>query len=274
MADGRLVTTGFRRIYRRHVAELLGPILASLGMLIAGLLIPLIVSFLGIVITNYTVSWLILFAGIYFGGVVSYFFLEWLLWYLDFWVLTDRRLIDVQLTALFRRRVAELPLIQVQDIAVDQSGFLQNVLGYGNVKVQTAAKEGFFIIRAVSRPQEVRSKILELAAQHQETSQKEEEGDIPTSLLQQREAVPEALTRIALSSVDMSLLPKFSPSQARNFRIIPLRCEEGKLIVASASEKSPDDLQKLALICGMPVEIIPVSKEELDQALDRYYPLT
>jgi len=273
MIKEELIAKDFRRIYHRHIAELLGPFLASFGMLIAGLLVPVIISFLRLTLSSYSIGWLWLFGGLYLVGVTSYFFLEWLLWYLDFWILTDRRLIDIQLTALFRRRVAELPLVQVQDIAVDQSGFLQNVLGYGNVRVQSAAKEGFFVIRAVSHPQEVRSQILELAAQGREIDRRGGEKPQNTSavssvLVEQSGSVPSPLT------IDKTLLHLIDPLRARAFRVIPLRKEEDKLILASDKPRDAEGLQQLALLCGLPVEITLVSSDELNSALERYYPIS
>jgi uncharacterized membrane protein YdbT with pleckstrin-like domain len=152
----------FKEIYRKHPAELLMPILAVSVMLIVGLLAPVIVFWLGATLNTVTLGWVALFEGLYVSLLVDLFFFVWLLWHLDAWLLTSHSLVDAELESLFHYHLAELPLEQVQDVSIDQHGLLQSIFNYGDIRVQSAGKEGLFLLRAIKNPQEVRDEIVKL----------------------------------------------------------------------------------------------------------------
>lgn len=150
--------------YRRHWAQLLGPIGITLVMLLPPAILLLLPGVAGFTVSRELGASLWLFGGLYLGFVASYFMMEWTLWYLDTWILTDQRLVDIQVTSPFRRRIAELPLDQVQDVTASQSGFLPSILDFGDVRVQSAAKESFFFLRAISQPHALQRRILTLSS--------------------------------------------------------------------------------------------------------------
>ncbi len=83
----------------------------------------------------------------------------WLDYYLDMWVLTDKRLIDVEQKGLFSREISSLRLDRIQDITVEIYGLVNTLLKIGNVHVQTASAQKEFLIRQVSKPDLVKSLI-------------------------------------------------------------------------------------------------------------------
>lgn len=72
-------------------------------------------------------------------------FLVWTNYYLDMWILTDRRLIDIEQHSLFHREVAEIPLSKVQDVTIEVKGIIPTLLKFGTIKIQTAGERNFFI---------------------------------------------------------------------------------------------------------------------------------
>src|SRR6185436_15975198 len=93
-------------------------------------------------------------------------FSYWVDYLLDYGVVTDQRLVDVQQSGLFSRTVAEQALHRVQDVTTDVTGVFQTLLKYGTVFVQTAAEKERFVFENIPNPGEVAKTILALAEQH------------------------------------------------------------------------------------------------------------
>lgn len=74
------------------------------------------------------------------------FFITWTNYYLDLFVITNKRVIDIEQFSLFVKDFAEIRLENVQDIKVEVVGFIQSFFKMGNIHIQTAgqAKEIFF----------------------------------------------------------------------------------------------------------------------------------
>ncbi len=157
------------RAYRRHWADLL--VYVVMGLLFT---VPPI---LAVIYMNNLVEpdsailaaiWLLL--GIYFCLVASFLFMEWLFWYFDVWIVTNERLIDIELINLFRKQVSELHVSQIQDVRAEQSGVLATFFNFGNVVCQTAGVTNFFTLRNIPRPEEASGLILDLHEAYMEGS--------------------------------------------------------------------------------------------------------
>ncbi len=83
----------------------------------------------------------------------------WLDFYLDMWVLTDKRLIDVEQKGLFSRDISSLRLDRIQDIKIETHGLVNTLLKIGDVHVQTASAQKEFLIRQINKPDLVKSSI-------------------------------------------------------------------------------------------------------------------
>ncbi|PIT91324.1 hypothetical protein COU17_00835 [Candidatus Kaiserbacteria bacterium CG10_big_fil_rev_8_21_14_0_10_49_17] len=85
----------------------------------------------------------------------------WTNYYLDIWIITDRRIIDIDQRTFFSREVATLRMERVQDVTYEIHGFIATMLNFGNIHVQTAGEESEFIARNIPNPEKVKQKILE-----------------------------------------------------------------------------------------------------------------
>ena len=83
-------------------------------------------------------------------------------YYLDVWIITNQRLIDIEQKGFFNRSVSELDLKKIQDITSSVSGAIPTMFGFGNIHIQTAAEENKFEIKSVPHPVTARRKIIEL----------------------------------------------------------------------------------------------------------------
>jgi membrane protein YdbS with pleckstrin-like domain len=83
-------------------------------------------------------------------------------YWLDTWIVTTERIIDINQSGLFKRLVSEVHLHQIQDITSETSGFLETFLTFGDVYIQTAGTKERFQFININNPNDVKVKISEL----------------------------------------------------------------------------------------------------------------
>lgn len=104
-----------------------------------------------------------------FGGS-AFFLFAWLFlfqlfldYYLDSWIVTNRRILNIEQNGLFGRTVSELRLYRIQDVTATVNGFVKTMFNFGEVEIQTAGEREHFMFEEIPKPNEVAKTILELA---------------------------------------------------------------------------------------------------------------
>jgi len=85
--------------------------------------------------------------------------------YLDTWIVTTRRVINIEQKGLFSRVISELHLNQVQDVTAETHGFLATIFSYGHVYIQTAGTRERFEFKKVNNPVKIKARVSELVEQ-------------------------------------------------------------------------------------------------------------
>lgn len=106
--------------------------------------------------------------------VWNLFFILWLDFYLDAWIVTDERVINIDQKGFFNRDISELKLTKIQDVTSEISGVIPTLLNYGDIHVQTAGEKERFVFRQIPNPNEVKNMIVQL----QEKERHEEETEL------------------------------------------------------------------------------------------------
>ncbi|PIV84108.1 MAG: hypothetical protein COZ28_00810 [Candidatus Moranbacteria bacterium CG_4_10_14_3_um_filter_44_15] len=104
----------------------------------------------------------------------NFFFILWLDYYLDAWIVTNERIINIEQRGFFVRNISELKLTKIQDVTSEIIGVIPTLLDYGNIYVQTAAEKERFTFYQIPRPNRVKNAIVQL----QEKEEKEEEREL------------------------------------------------------------------------------------------------
>ena len=104
----------------------------------------------------------ILLSLIYYGFIWIAAFTVWADYYLDIWIITNERLLDIEQVGFFNRIVSELDLKRIQDITSRVHGILPTMFGFGNVHLQTAAEKSKFDMKAIPHPVTTRRQITKL----------------------------------------------------------------------------------------------------------------
>ncbi|OGG55103.1 hypothetical protein A3D62_01115 [Candidatus Kaiserbacteria bacterium RIFCSPHIGHO2_02_FULL_49_11] len=88
------------------------------------------------------------------------FFAIWTDYYLDIWIVTDQRVVNIDQKSLFRREVSTLRMERVQDISIEVDGIIATVLNFGTIRVQSAGESKDFLIEGIANPESIKRKIL------------------------------------------------------------------------------------------------------------------
>ena len=91
-----------------------------------------------------------------------FFFIEWTDYYLDVWVVTDKRIVDIEQKGFFHREITSFNYEQIQDITIETRGFIETLFKFGTLHVQTAGIGRDIIIKDAASPENARLIILNL----------------------------------------------------------------------------------------------------------------
>jgi hypothetical protein len=81
-------------------------------------------------------------------------------YYLNVWVLTNTRIVEITQRRFFDRQVSSTLLNRVQDVTTEVSGVLFSLLHIGNIHVQSAGTVDEFHMEGVANPERLRDIIL------------------------------------------------------------------------------------------------------------------
>lgn len=98
--------------------------------------------------------------------VFNFFFGNYLIWFFNVYLVTDKRIVDVDYARVFDVRVSDAPLFQIQDVTYDIGGVLQTMFNYGDVFIQTAAEIKEIEFERVPNPSVIQRKVSDLVAEY------------------------------------------------------------------------------------------------------------
>lgn len=99
----------------------------------------------GIISTDHILPYLGFATVIYTMIITLFIFTFWINYYLDMWIITSERIIDIEQKGLFNRQVSEFALSRVQDITIVIPNITATFMRYGDIVIQTAGEKSFSI---------------------------------------------------------------------------------------------------------------------------------
>jgi len=91
-------------------------------------------------------------------------------YYLNLWILTDRRIVEITQYHYFDREVSSVLLNRVQDVTTEVKGALFSLLDIGNIHVQSAGAVDEFHMNGIGSPEALRDIILKKASENSKTT--------------------------------------------------------------------------------------------------------
>ena len=145
-------------VHKHWIAFFSKIIIVAILLLAPIVLLGLISSVNGI--NSEAIVYIKFFAINYLMVIILVAFLFWMDHYLDLWIITNQRVIDVEQHGLFRRETSEFGIDKVQDITVEVPHMLATFLKYGNLRIQTAGERSF-TIKDVPNIYEIKKTIMD-----------------------------------------------------------------------------------------------------------------
>lgn len=105
---------------------------------------------------------IILIISIYYLFVTLFAMIKWIEYYYDIWIITDKRIIDMEQKSLFNHITSELRLDKIQDVTFEIKGLFASIFHYGNIYVQTAGAVQRFAFEEIPRSQQIKRLIIDL----------------------------------------------------------------------------------------------------------------
>lgn len=116
---------------------------------------------------------IVLITSLYCLFALLFFYIRFIDYYLDLWVVTNERIIDIAQNGLFSRTITELELGRIQDATTDVRGVIPTFLHYGELNVTTASSTNTIIFHQIPNPDHVRQELIGLAANYRKTHRHE-----------------------------------------------------------------------------------------------------
>lgn len=143
-------------VFRKHpVVMRKGLIIASIAMVI-GPLFTLILAFLR---PDSPPTMNFFYASLVLSLVVSVliFMPHWISWHFSVFIVTDQRFIQITRRGLFKHKMGDLALDQIQTMNYEVNGFVETMLGFGTIVLQTYI--GDLVIHPVPKPAKIQQKM-------------------------------------------------------------------------------------------------------------------
>lgn len=152
------------KVIRKHWFIITLELIASLAMMVIPmtvLLVLLVVSKNSTLFTDFDLSHYLpltfYFLNIWILLSLITGFISWTNFYLDYWVITDRRIIVYDQVSLFSRKVSSFRLERLQDIKYSLNGIVQTLLKFGTVTIETASHTNSFKSEGLPVPDQIYS---------------------------------------------------------------------------------------------------------------------
>lgn len=99
------------------------------------------------------IGFTVLFFLLYYLLVFAYAFVNFISWYFNVSLITEKRVVDINFSDLVYKNVSATKLGLVQDASFLQIGAIQSLFDYGDVLIQTAGSLDNFNLKAVPCPE-------------------------------------------------------------------------------------------------------------------------
>jgi uncharacterized membrane protein YhaH (DUF805 family) len=154
-------------ILRRHPITNLGWMITSIIMAFAPLIamkiaVDMQINFFNLIPPEYQIVAII----IWYLVTMLFAFESFLIWYFNVYIITRKRLIDVDFTGFWGKRISEASYDNVEDVSYSTNKFWHILFNYGDIFMQTAAEQTEFEFHAVPKPGLVHDKLTDLVERY------------------------------------------------------------------------------------------------------------
>jgi hypothetical protein len=152
-------------VLRRHLITNLVWIFMGLFMIcIPTLLVNLLESSNVTLITSLPRTYRFMLVAFWYLFTFGYIFTSFLRWFFNAYLVTNKRVVDIDFESLVHRRFSEAFLYNVEDLTHQISGALQVIFNYGTLHIQTAGETRELEFESIPQPATVQDMISDLSS--------------------------------------------------------------------------------------------------------------
>lgn len=107
-------------------------------------------------------NYLFILGCFYYLILLGYSFINFITWYYNVGIITNLRVVDIDIAYITSKNVAATGLGDLVDVEYSQSGFLHNLYDYGNVHMQTEGLKANFEFLSIPKPAKTTDIITDL----------------------------------------------------------------------------------------------------------------
>ena len=96
---------------------------------------------------------------------LGFIFQCFLNWFFNVYIITNKKVVDMDFHGLLSKNISEAPLRNVEDVTSNVTGALRVIFNYGHVYIQTSAEKREFDFEDVANPSKIRDLISDLAVE-------------------------------------------------------------------------------------------------------------
>ncbi len=104
---------------------------------------------------NLPTRFIVIFTIFYYLIVLTYLFVNYITWYFNIALITNKRVIDVNFADLVYKNVSATKISLIQDASYKQIGVIGSLFDFGEVLLQTAGTVDNFIFEFAEKPERV-----------------------------------------------------------------------------------------------------------------------
>jgi len=141
--------------------------ITQLSWLINGLFLLIIVIFLNYVIpTVFTMNQIIFtnVFGLFF--VFSYLWMNFILWFFNVGIVTNKRVLDLDITNILYRELSSTVLGKIEDVTSKSAGYFGSLFNFGNLIIQTAGTDANIEFLNIPNPAQANEIVNNLIIKH------------------------------------------------------------------------------------------------------------
>lgn len=152
-------------VFRRHPITNLGWVLITVVLFLVPHFVSAYTAFTGISFFE-TLPWRynFIFYTFWYLFVFGYAFENFISWFFNVYIVSNKRVVDVDFFGLIHRRISEAELQDIEDITHQINGAAQIIFNYGSVFIQTAGEQREFEFELVPNPARVQDIISDLSS--------------------------------------------------------------------------------------------------------------
>jgi len=147
---------------RQHIVVMIPSFLLFIAMLLGPMIVfPLFMNLLELPI-QIPAGYVVVGTVLWYLASFGFLFTQFLHWFFNIFIVTNKRIIDIDFINLLYKELSEAPIARIQDMSYQTKGILGTMFNYGNVLIQTAGEVPNFIFESVPKPSAVMDVVSDL----------------------------------------------------------------------------------------------------------------